>query len=362
MSEWLFHLPVVWMTLVFLAATYLVTWAIHAVIMTLATGDRLRTFKGISPGILPPLGILYALLVAFLASQVWADQQRAHDAVNREASALRAVVLLSARFPAPIEQQLRALVRRHIQEAATVEWPAMATQSLGLTRPPAALVEALGLALAQTPQHEGQAVAQRETVHALQEALDARRQRIIISRSTINWVKWWGLILEAILTLVAIGMVHSDNRFTASVAMGTFATAAAVAALMVASHARPFSGEVSVGPDVLLQVMPENGAPDNGSTEPPVLVGRDFSAGACTTPTSGSRSSPLDVAFKPAMSFGKGTRTASWARGLSVACREIQPSSRRTVTRSRCLSLHRPEAAKDCRQYPQVAIRVGEAA
>ena len=257
MSEWLFHLPVMWMTLVFLAATFLITWAIHALIMALAAGDRLRTFKGVSPGLLPPLGILYALLVAFLASQAWADQQRAHEAVNREASALRAAVLLSASFQEPIGQQLRALVRRQIQEAATVEWPAMANQSVGLERPPAALVDALNLALAQTPQHEGQVTAQRETVRALQEALDARRQRIIISRLTINWVKWSGVILEAILTLLAIGMVHSDNRSTAGVAMGIFATAAAVAALMVASHARPFTGEVSVGADVLLQVMPE---------------------------------------------------------------------------------------------------------
>jgi hypothetical protein len=257
MSEWLFHLPVVWMTFVGLAAAYLITWAMHALLMALAAGDRLRTFKGLSPGILPPLGILYALLVAFLASQVWADQQRAHEAVNREASALRAVVLLSARFQEPVEQQLRELVRRQIEEATTVEWAAMSNQSIGLTRPPAALVEALSLALTQTPQHEGQAIAQRETVHAVQEALDARRQRIIISRSTINWVKWWGVIVEAILTLLAIGMVHSDNRSTAGVAMGLFATAAAVAALMVASHARPFTGEVSVGTDVLLQVMPE---------------------------------------------------------------------------------------------------------
>ena len=256
MSEWLFHLPVVWMTFVGLAAAYLITWAMHALLMALAAGDRLRTFKGLSPGILPPLGILYALLVAFLASQVWADQQRAHEAVNREASALRAVVLLSARFQEPVEQQLRELVRRQIEEATTGEWAAMSNQSIGLTRPPAALVEALNLALTQTPQHEGQAIAQRETVRAVQEALDARRQRII-SRSTINWVKWWGVIVEAILTLLAIGMVHSDNRFTAGVAMGLFATAAAVAALMVASHARPFTGEVSVGADVLLQVMPE---------------------------------------------------------------------------------------------------------
>jgi Protein of unknown function (DUF4239) len=263
MSDWLFHLPIVWMALVFLSVAYLIAWAIDALVMTLATGDRLRSMKAVSPGLLPPLGILYGLLVAFLATQVWGDLQRVHESVNREASALRAVVLLSEGFADPIPQQLRALVRRQIQEAATVEWPAMADQQADLTRPPVALVEALRLALAQTAQHEGQALAQRETVRALQEAFDARRQRIILSRSTINWVKWWGVILEAMITLLAIAMVHSDNRSTARVAMGLFATAAAVAALMVASHARPFTGDISVGPDVLLQVMPEEGTPVN---------------------------------------------------------------------------------------------------
>ena len=95
MSDWLFHLPIVWMTLVFLSVAYLITWAIDALVMTLATGDRLRTIKAISPGLLPPLGIMYGLLVAFLATQVWGDLQRVHESVNREASALRAVVLLS---------------------------------------------------------------------------------------------------------------------------------------------------------------------------------------------------------------------------------------------------------------------------
>ena len=256
MTEWLFHLPVVWMTVVGLAATYVTTWALHLLIMSLATGDRLRTFKAISPGLLSPLGVLYGLLVAFLATQVWTDQQRAHDAVNREAGALRAVVLLSESFPESLGRQLRALVRRQIQEATTTEWNAMAEESIGLTRPPTAMVESLRLMLAHRPQNDGEVVAQHESVGLIEQALDARRQRVIISQSRINWVKWWGLILEALVTLVAIGMIHCDNRSAAGAAMGLFATGAAVAALMVASHARPFTGEVSVRPDVLLQVIP----------------------------------------------------------------------------------------------------------
>ena len=40
--------------------------------------------------------------------------------------------------------------------------------------------------------------------------------------------------------------------------MGLFATGVAVSVLLIASHDRPFTGEISVGPDTLLQVLPES--------------------------------------------------------------------------------------------------------
>jgi hypothetical protein len=151
------------------------------------------------------------------------------------------------------------LVRRHITEAVTQEWPAMARQRATLTIAPPALVEALQLTLALTPRGEGQSAAQREMVASLQNALDARRQRIMISQSSVNWVKWTGLLLQALCTLLAIALVHSDNRFSAALAMALFATGVAVSLVLIASHNRPFTGEISVGPEVLLHVMPEEG-------------------------------------------------------------------------------------------------------
>ena len=133
----------------------------------------------------------------------------------------------------------------------------MARQRATLTIIPAPLAQALQLILALTPRGDGQVAAQREIATSLQSALDARRQRIIISQSTVNWVKWTGLLLQAICTLLAIAMVHSDNRATAAIAMAIFAMAVAVCAVLITSHNRPFTGEISVGPDVLLQVMPE---------------------------------------------------------------------------------------------------------
>ncbi len=258
MSDWLINLPVVWMAIVMLAATYLVTAVIYTVVTRLAAGERARAFKGVSAGILSPLSVLFALLVGFLAAQVWSDADRSRTAVNQEASSLRAVVLLAAAFPGDPETRLRELVRTHIENAVTKEWPAMARRSatLALTSPP--LAEALRVTLALDTKTAGQATAQREIVSALEDALAARRQRIILSQSVLNWVKWAALIIEAALTLLAIAMVHSDNRAANRIILTIYATASGVALILIAAHSRPFTGEISTPPTVMMQVMPES--------------------------------------------------------------------------------------------------------
>jgi hypothetical protein len=259
MGDWLLGLPVLWMAAVIFGATCLVTAGIYLVVTRLATGERGRAFKAISPGVLPPLATVFALLVGFLAAQVWSDTDRASAAVNREAIALRATVLLATAFPGETESRLRELIRRHIEETASREWPAMAHRSVTLTLVPVRLVDALQLAFAITPHGEGQVAAQRELIASLQNALEARRLRIILSRSSLNWVKWMALLVQAGLTLLAVAMVHSDNRVANRIILTIFATGVGTALLLIASHTRPFTGELSVRPSVLLQVVPEAG-------------------------------------------------------------------------------------------------------
>jgi hypothetical protein len=57
--------------------------------------------------------------------------------------------------------------------------------------------------------------------------------------------------------LVAIAMVHCDNQLANKIILTIFATSVGVAVVLVAAHARPFTGEISVRPTYLLQVMPE---------------------------------------------------------------------------------------------------------
>jgi hypothetical protein len=239
------------MALVIFLGTYLVAAAVYLIVMRLAVNDRVRAFKGLSPGMLPPLGILFGLLVGFMAAQVWSDFEPAKLAVATEASALCTAILLAESFTEDTETRLRTLINRHIEEAVNQEWPEMAQQQKTLRDLPITLIEALTLAL--TPNSENQKVALHEIVAALEKALDARRQRIILSRSTITPIKWSALLLQALCTLIAISMVHSDNRLTCGIALTLFATGIALSVLLMAIYCRPFSR--AVGPELLQQVI-----------------------------------------------------------------------------------------------------------
>jgi Protein of unknown function (DUF4239) len=260
MGDWLLNLPVLAMGAVILALTYLGTAVIYRVVTWLAQNERNRAaFKAISPGMLPPLSVVFALLVGFLAAQVWSDGERASSAVNREASALRDAILIAGALPADTELQLRQLIRAYILNTTTREWPAMARGDVTLTLAPPRLTEALQLALSFPATTPGQQAAQRSLATSLQAVFDLRRERIILSRSSINWVKWAVLLGQAAIMMVAIAMVHCDNRLSNKIILGIFATSVAVALVLVAAHSRPFTGQISVRPTYLLQIMPESG-------------------------------------------------------------------------------------------------------
>jgi hypothetical protein len=50
-------------------------------------------------------------------------------------------------------------------------------------------------------------------------------------------------------------MVHSDNRLTCAIALAIFAMGIAVSVLLIAAYSRPFTDEISVGPQLLQQVI-----------------------------------------------------------------------------------------------------------
>jgi hypothetical protein len=248
------------MAAAFFLCGYLTVAVIYALVVKLPS-NLLTRAKSFSASMLSPMGTLLALFVVFTAAQVWNDNDQATAAVAREASALRSVLILATTFPGDVRGRLETLVHAHIEEVATNEWPMMARQTATLEIASRNLVEALQLTLSIVPSNPGQGIAQREMAVALESALDARRQRILISHSSVSSLKWVCLVIEAICVLIAIALCHRDQPTAAVVAMGLFATGVAACFLLIGAYDRPFVGQLAVTPSPLLQVMPEAARP-----------------------------------------------------------------------------------------------------
>lgn len=136
----------------------------------------------------------------------------------------------------------------------------MARRTATLSITPPSLAEVLRLTLALTPGSQGQQIAQREMTTALEtHSMRAGSASSSAMRKSIG--SSGRLFVQVICALLAIAAIHSGDRLASTITLGLFGSGVAACVVLIAAHDRPFTGQISVGAEPLLQVMPETGAP-----------------------------------------------------------------------------------------------------
>ncbi len=226
------------------------TFAAVAAIQWFLQGSRwapwARSLHGVAPPFINIIGVLFSLTLAFLANDTWSAHDRAMKSVYREADSLHSIATLSELLPAELKTRLRqALVGYAL--ASADEWPLLARRVESrdvLERADALLV------LLASPEF---ARAAGDSVHGLMlrkasDIRDERDQRIALSQTHVNPLKWLGMAFLGLLTLLSIAVVHVDRPRAAFVSILLFALAAAPTAAIVLIQGNPFQQPTDVSP------------------------------------------------------------------------------------------------------------------
>jgi len=260
MSDWFFGLSVLAMAVIVFAVTYQLAAIIYFVVTRMATGDRVRNFKALTPAMLSPLGAVFALLLVFSAEPVWTNYNHAKQAIATEASGLRDALILAQSLPAETQAPLRKLIGAYVAQSVNQEWPAMAQDRVtALTHNVCGCSEELltamqymrGLKLAD----DDQRVIQRDIIQALEKVRTARRERILVSEDDAGDLRFLGLVVIGLCVLTWIALVHSDNRRSCAIALALFGTVIAMSSLLIVSYTNPYSGGHALSPRILQEVM-----------------------------------------------------------------------------------------------------------
>jgi hypothetical protein len=237
------------------ALVVLAQWGIRRRWPALIKGDQ----NDVVGFIIAVVGVIYAVLLAFVVIVAWETFDRAEEVVGQEASALRTVYRDSIGLPAETQAPLQELVRRYAHEVITDSWPAMGQ---GLPGDPEAgdLLSEMAGVLSSTPVTTP---TQQEFVGAeierLNQLVSLRSQRLDFVQSGIPGILWTALIVGAVVTAGFALLFGVERAALQMVMVGSLAALVGVLLFVAVGFNYPFSGDVSVQPEPFERVLTDFG-------------------------------------------------------------------------------------------------------
>ncbi len=200
------------------------------------------------------IGVLYAVLLAFIAIATWESFSKASDIIEAESDYAGGIYLDTQGLPEAKAKPIRDAVARYVSVVIEDEWP---VQRAGRVpdqgwKP----LRDLNSAIATIqPQNPGEAVIEAELLKAWNELYQARSSRLSAVEGHIPGVVWWIVFLGAGITTgytYLFGFEHFGMHIVMTATMA--ATLALVVVLIIALD-YPFRGEISVTPDPFIMTQ-----------------------------------------------------------------------------------------------------------
>jgi hypothetical protein len=250
---WLEAQPSIVIALITFGACYLCA-AIVFVIARVSVSNRIANeLKATTPVMLTPLSVLTGLVIAFVASRTWTNLDHASAVVRDEVRNIEEIVTLADRLPQNVQTEIHHAIGQYLQFTKDHEWPAMLAGSAKMLTSVPGLTDAMSTLLSFVPQNPGQQIAQQRTLVAIEQAIDARRHRILLSEVSVLPMQWIVIVVLGTLMLVTVAIVHIDRPPAMAVNLFLLSTALAICLVLLLVNDRPFStGGFEIGPDSLL--------------------------------------------------------------------------------------------------------------
>ena len=205
--------------------------------------------------IIAVVGVVYAVLLAFVVVVSWENFSGAEDVVGQEASALRNIYRDSTAFSPEVRERVHADVREYARAVVEREWPAMNRGEPGDPEV-AGVLDDFSQTLVALP---ATTLTQQQYVSVeadrFNDLVTARSKRLDFVDQGVPAVLWAALIVGAAVT-IGFAMIFGMSSTLLHTLM-TASLTALIGVLMFVAIAidHPFAGDVSVDPAPLERVL-----------------------------------------------------------------------------------------------------------
>ncbi|NCA70793.1 MAG: DUF4239 domain-containing protein [Sphingobacteriia bacterium] len=201
-------------------------------------------FRTIQATLVSPLMVAYAIFAVIIINTSWHNHQSAVRAAHAEDFAIRH---LHSHMPAAGIGP--ALLARYVQSVIEQEWTSMhvSHEHPATTQ---ALLDLRAWILAPDIPYAN-SLSERFFHETFHEVVEARQQRLSISRQEIPEILWAALGICSVVVLSGVAMAHAHNRRTAWMMVSLYGTIIGVMVVSILEIYHPYSGSVVVTPESL---------------------------------------------------------------------------------------------------------------
>jgi hypothetical protein len=200
------------------------------------------------------LGVLYAILLAFLVVVVWEQFNAAEDMTHQESTKISNLLRDANGFSVRDRQDIQRRLIVYTRAVVDWEWETMADGDASDVAASAYRHVWAGY-YDLHPTDEEQHDWYSESLSKLNDLGELRRLRLISSQASIPLLMWTLLVAGGVLTVAFLYLFIIPNRFLQRLMIGTVSATLAFILFLILALDHPFAGDIAVDPSAYVDII-----------------------------------------------------------------------------------------------------------
>jgi len=200
------------------------------------------------------LGVMFAVLLAFVFSEVWAEYNTADNAISGECAALHGAAMVADTLPAPQAHAVNRAILAYVGTVLHTEWPDMEHRHASPAASDA-LRDAIHAAGTQHVTTPTDVATLSQVMTLLAQAHLYRETRLFQMNQGLPWAMWLVLTLMASGLIASVLLAGVESRTGHVVFAAGFTGCTVMVLVLVRMLDFPFEGALALANDDFVKVL-----------------------------------------------------------------------------------------------------------
>jgi hypothetical protein len=202
------------------------------------------------------VGVIYAVLLAFVVDTVWEMHRDAEAYVDNEVKTIMDIYLNANALSEDMKQSVHTEIRNYVKIVEEKEWETM-SKNRSSEEAERSFHRIRKIFREYKPQNDYENTWYDRAVETLIRAGDYRNLRLLAGRQTIPPFMWLVLILGGVLTIGFSFLFGTKNLWSQIVMVSVLTAMIALTLILIWALESPFSGIIRVEPDAFKLLVEE---------------------------------------------------------------------------------------------------------